>query len=105
MPDGIFITKTDYNAMMKDIRFIKEWVMNASKPKIAHNWLTEEEAMAVIGCKKTKLNELRKSKLEYRYASKSEKGVGRGIRISRKSIESYIEDMTLQGVNPLRKAS
>lgn len=50
-------------------------------------WLTPAEAMQVIGCKKTKLKNLRlDGTLEFRY-----NGPERGVMISRKSVEAFIK--------------
>ena len=111
MSEGLFITKTDFNVLMKKIDFLEKWILNNSKPKTFHNWLTEMEAMELIGCKKTKLKELRRDRLlEWKYASNGSKDAegktrGTGIRISRTSVEAYNESLTREGIfqKPIRK--
>jgi hypothetical protein len=57
-------------------------------------WLTSKEAMQIIGCKETKLKELRiNGVLEYRYTGNS-----RGVMITRKSVEAFIKS-TLTPLN------
>jgi hypothetical protein len=49
-------------------------------------WLTQEEAMNIIGCRRTKMVELRmRGAITWRYA-----GQGKGVRISRDSVERFV---------------
>lgn len=82
--DGIYITKTDFNTLVKKISYLEEYIKNTAKEKRTR-WVSQQIAMDEIGCKRTKLTELRLSgKLEWRYAGK-----GKGIMILRRSIDDY----------------
>ncbi len=106
MSEGIYITKTDFNVMMKKVNFIEQYIINQSKPTILRKWITEQEAMQLIGCKESKLQKLRLAKtLEYKYASKDKNGNGKGILISKDSVEAYNQANTQEGIykSPLKK--
>lgn len=107
MPEGIFITKVEWNQLMKKISSIEERLVNASKPAILRKWISEAEAMELIKCKKTKLKELRSDRvIEFKYASTDKRGYGKGLLISRSSVEAYNEANTREGIykTPLKKA-
>lgn len=85
MAEGIYITKTDFNQLMKKVSFMEEYIKNSLKQQGKSKWVTPQEAMELIGCKETKLKELRLSgELEWKTLGK-----GRGVMILRKSIEAY----------------
>jgi hypothetical protein len=81
MQGSVILTERQFNALMAKLDELAQLV----KPQVS-DWVTPAVAMELIGCKATKLKELRLSgELHWRYA-----GNGKGVRISRKSIESYI---------------
>ncbi|GEO11527.1 hypothetical protein [Segetibacter aerophilus] len=98
MSEGVYITRTEWNQISKQITFMQQWILNNSKPRLQHKELNEAEAMELIGCKKTKLDELRrKQELDWRYVTINKTtGSGSGIRIKRQSVEDYIENMYLE---------
>jgi hypothetical protein len=60
--------------------------MLKEKDTLQQHWLSEADALALLGCKRTKLWSLKSSgKIKY-------KAVGRQHQYSRKSIEKYIEE-------------
>lgn len=108
MPEGIYITRCEFNQMMKDINYIKERLVNNSKPSILRKWISPEEAMEMIGCKVTKLKQLRAERLiEFKYSAIDKRGYGKGLQINKQSVEAYMEAMTHEGIYkaPLRKVS
>lgn len=98
MTEGVYITRTEWNQICKQIKFVQEWILNSSKPRLQHKELNESETMELIGCKKTKLDELRRNhELSWRYATINKNtGSGSGIKFKRQSIEDYIDKMYLQ---------
>ena len=99
MSNGVFITRVEWNQLMKEIKFIKDYILNTSKPVELKKWITEREAMDLIGCKERKLKELRSQrKIEFKYASMDSRGYGRSVLISCLSVEAYIEATTKEGI-------
>lgn len=77
-----YTTELALERFEKRLERIEAYIKGTTQPS---RWMTQEEAMEEIGCKGTKLKELRMSgKIKYRYA-----GEGRGIRILRKSVDEY----------------
>lgn len=71
--------------LMKRVAFLEEYVKNSLKQSGKSKWVNPEEAMELIGCKSRKLQDLRLSgELEWKTLGK-----GRGVMISRKSIDEY----------------
>lgn len=59
------------------------------KPKPQSKWMTQEEAMAEIGCKETKMRQLRDGQdIVWRRA-------GKGIMVLRSSVEKYCNKCAL----------
>ncbi|MCW3107289.1 MAG: hypothetical protein JWQ09_1795 [Segetibacter sp.] len=99
MSDGIYITRVEWNQLMKKISFLEEWIISNSKPRSVKKWITEAEAMMLIGCGKSKLQKLRLDRqIEYKYASVDKNGNGKGVMILNASIEAYIEATTKEGI-------
>ena len=87
MEGGIFIERNDFMQLMKKINYLEEYVKNSLREKQKSKWVSQEEAMEMLGCGKTKLNELRRGfDLDWRT-----NGKGRGVQISRASIEKFID--------------
>lgn len=83
--EGIYITKADFNQLMKKIQLLEEYLINSSKTIHKSKWIKPSEAMEMIGCKKSKLNMLRMAgEIDWRYAGNS-----RGVMILRSSVEQY----------------
>lgn len=106
MSEGVHITRIEWTQLMKEIKFLRDYIVNTSKPPAMRKWISETEAMELIGCKKRKLQQLRLDKeLEYKYASLDKNNNGKGVLISRASVEAYIEATTKEGIYqaPLKK--
>lgn len=85
MPEGLFITKTDWDALVKKIDFLEQYIINSLKERGKSKWMTPQEAMEEIGCKATTLNKLRPNgSIDWKTTGK-----GRGIMILRKSVEDF----------------
>lgn len=90
MPESLFITRVEFNQLKKDIAYLTEYVRNSMRQGSKSKWVKPAEAMELIGCKKTKLENLRMDgTLNWRYAGK-----GRGVMILRSSIERYNVDQS-----------
>ncbi|MBE7170657.1 MAG: hypothetical protein INR73_08700 [Williamsia sp.] len=88
MSDGIYITKTDFNQLMKKIDSLEEYIRNSMRKGTQPKWIKPAEAMELIGCKSTTLKRLRLSgRIHWRYA-----GNGRCVMLLRSSCEKYIMD-------------
>ncbi|MBE7171940.1 MAG: hypothetical protein INR73_15235 [Williamsia sp.] len=71
---------------MKKIEFLEEYIRISMRKGTQPEWIKPAEAMELIGCKLTKLTELRLSgRLHWRYA-----GNGRCVMLLRSSCEKYI---------------
>ena len=85
MSGGLYITKTEWNQLVKKITYLEEYVKNSMKEKRKSQWVKPAEAMELIGCKVLKLKKLRlNGSLDFRYFGKN-----RGVMILRSSIEKY----------------
>ena len=93
MPDGLFITRIDFNLLMKRLEYLEQYVKNSLKEKGKSTWMTKEEAMEQIGCKASTLERLRYAgAIEWKYSGK-----GRGVMIHRKSVEQFnLKNSTLR---------
>lgn len=108
MSEGVYITRVEFNQLMKEVRFMKDYLLNVSKPTALRKWITETEAMQLIGCKERKMQSLRLNReIEFKYASIDKNGNGRGVLISRSSVEAYIEATTQEGIYkaPIKKTA
>ena len=85
MPESLYITRAEFNQLRKEISYLAEYVRNSLKVAGKSKWVKPAEAMELIGCKKTRLSELRnEGKLKWRFFGK-----GRGVMVLRSSIEQY----------------
>ncbi|HYH15032.1 MAG TPA: helix-turn-helix domain-containing protein [Flavisolibacter sp.] len=92
MAEHLYITRDEWNQMQKHIAFLTEFVKNSLKQSGKSRWVSPQEAMELIGCKKTKLAELRYSgELEWKTL-----GHGKGVMILRKSIDEFIQKNSTQ---------
>lgn len=75
MSEGLFITRVERNQLMKKISYLEEFVRNSMRQGAKSEWVKPAEAMELIGCKKTKLEQLRTGGiLNWRYAGKGKGG-------------------------------
>ena len=85
MSEGIFITKVDFNQLLKKFAYLESYVKNSVSEKRKSKWISQEEAMEQLGCKQSKLKQLRFSGAIHWKTT----GKGRGVMILRKSVEDY----------------
>lgn len=87
----IIFEKEAYQRMMQELmRQVKEAIREAKKEAQlemdpSHDWVDAKEAMRLLGCKKSKLQELRDT-LSIRFSQH-----GRTIKYSKKSILAFLE--------------
>ena len=85
MGEGLYGTRIEWNQLVKKIGFLEEYIKNSLKIVHKSKWVKPQEAMELIGCRCTKLTDLRKSgMIDWRYS-----GNGKGIMILRSSIDRY----------------
>ena len=92
MSDGIFINKTDFNQLVKKIDLLEEYVRANLKVNQQAKWVSANTAMELLGVKKRKFLELRKSgQITWKTSGK-----GRNIMVLRESIERFNKDNSTQ---------
>lgn len=85
MSEGIFISRVDFNRLVKKVDFLEEYVKASLKVNQNARWVPASVAMEILGVKERKFLELRKSgQLTWKTSGK-----GRNIMVSRESIEQY----------------
>lgn len=88
MPDGIYITRTEFNQLVKKIDFLEEALKSLVNVNQLSKWVPEAVAMEMIGVKARKLRQLRvDGKLIWKTS-----GGGRNIMVQRASIEKFIKE-------------
>ena len=94
--EGLYITRAEWNQLIKKISYLEEYIRCAVKQGAKSRWVKPAEAMELIGCRKTKLDQLRlNGSLHWRFAGK-----GRCVMILRSSIERYnVDQSTMITVN------
>ena len=85
MPQDLYITRTEWNQLMKEIAYLKEYVQHSLHERMKSMWMTKQEAIEEIGCKERTLEKLRLTgAIDFKYSGK-----GRGVMILRKSVEQF----------------
>jgi hypothetical protein len=84
--ETVTISRSTFDRMNRALITIEKFLQEKEELKV--EWLTEEQALSLLGCGRVKLYELKTlGKIKY-------KAVGRRHQYSRKSIESYNELMS-----------
>lgn len=92
MSDGIFINRIDFNRLLKKIDLLEEYVRVNLKINQQSKWVPANIAMEMLGIKKRKFLELRKSgQITWKTSGK-----GRNIMVLRESIERFNKDNSTQ---------
>lgn len=85
MREGLFISRVEWNQLMKKIEFLEQYLINSARSNHKSKWMKPAEAMELIGCKASTLQKLRLAgAIDWRYA-----GNNRGVMILRSSVEQY----------------
>ena len=92
MAEGLFITRTEWNQLMKRLEYLEQYVKHSLRERKKSMWMTKQEAMEEIGCKERTLEKLRLTgSIHFKYSGK-----GRGVMILRKSVEEFnLQNSTL----------
>lgn len=87
MSDSFYITRAEFEEMRKNLNYIADNLRVFMAHKKPSKWVEPAEAMELLGCKDTKLRELRLGgDLHWKTTGK-----GRGVQILRSSIDEYNE--------------
>lgn len=87
MAEHLYITRTEFNQLRKDLSYLREFVQNVLKERNKSKWMKPDEAMEEIGCKASTLKKLRlEGKIDWKYSGRS-----RGVMLLRKSVDEWNE--------------